>query len=379
MNNNLTESFSLKHEANSTCKLTSDILSPKNTQVVSEIKSPTQFDEKIDTINKEDNAISSILPLELLSNTQIVETGIYKDLLDIKKIPDFPETIFIEEKKIRDRSESLTTQFANILNLSFLDDISSTLTKEKNNEDITQVDRFFITDLSSQNIIRDDEIICQDEAPILQHKLSLSSSNLQSYIPFKDIFNVISVLDWDNSLFPTMGYTQMIHTTGGAHVDEKFQTVVKKILETAISLGKVFIITNAQKQWIDICVNDYMPCLKPLMKNIEVISACDENNVEFPDNPIMWKKNTFINHINELTFNSKNIICLNDEKLEQTIFKDIMKSNDVLQNINLKLINITKTNSIIELYKQLELILNCYEYISKYDGFIDFDVGIKNI
>jgi hypothetical protein len=27
----------------------------------------------------------------------------------------------------------------------------------------------------------------------------------------------------------------------------------------------------------------------------------------------------------------------------------------------------------------LELILNCYEYISKYDGFIDFDVGIKNI
>jgi hypothetical protein len=344
------------------------------------VTSPSRLIEHVKQIALESSVC--ILPLELLNNKKDSSCS-SKDLLNLDDIPDFSFFNNKEEENVPIKNNMFEDIFrspvADIIPLFLIDDGKpvtprtnfnlTTITEEGKHISNENKGRFSVT-----------EIVMVEDPPIQRRKISLSSSSIiESYIPFKDIYQVISILDWDNSLFPTMGYTQMISTTGGAHIDDKFQTVVKKILQIAISLGKVFIITNAKKQWIDICVNEYMPCLKSLMPSIDVISACDENITEFPDNPGVWKKNTFINHLNDLTFNSKNILCLNDEKIEQTIFKDIMKSTESLQNINLKLINITKTSSIIELYKQLELVLNCYEAISRYDGFLDFDVGIKNV
>ena len=116
--------------------------------------------------------------------------------------------------------------------------------------------------------------------------------------------------DWDDTLM----YTTALLNNDTLLDKEIFATNVYKLLELSLTMGEVYIVTNATIGWFNICIEEHMTILKPLLDNITIASARDHSEYLYPDDPLMWKINTF----NRICYNSptKNIISFGDSYIE---------------------------------------------------------------
>lgn len=70
---------------------------------------------------------------------------------------------------------------------------------------------------------------------------------------------------------------------------ENLQSVVCNILEKSLNNGRVILITNAVKNWVDYSSNKWLPKTVELLKKVEIISARQKFESKFPRNVQMWK------------------------------------------------------------------------------------------
>ena len=182
--------------------------------------------------------------------------------------------------------------------------------------------------------------------------------------------NSLIIFDWDDTLLCTSYLIRNGLNDENIQLSlkdkdkiSKLEISVYKLLSTALEKGDVFIITNANSGWVEYSAQKYYPSILNLLKNIKIISAREEYEYYFPDDPRMWKIQSFLNIQRMLNLNLvTNIICLGDSFIEIEAGKILgSKFNQAF----VKTVKFREFPKPDELNKQLNLVLNQFNFIYK--------------
>ena len=124
------------------------------------------------------------------------------------------------------------------------------------------------------------------------------------------------IFDWDDTLMCT---SVILKNVGYNFVEmEELEQNIINVLLISITLGKVYIITNAEYLWIIYCIDTYFLKLKEscVLDLVTIISARDLYHIKYPDNPLIWKICTFDTVCRE-TF-TNNVIAFGDAPNDRT-------------------------------------------------------------
>lgn len=142
--------------------------------------------------------------------------------------------------------------------------------------------------------------------------------------------DTLLIFDWDDTLCPSFWIRHHGMTLQDPFVDECFRVqlnslaiVVQEVLDLALSLGEVIIITNAEHGWIDRSVEQWMPTLSDTVRKFTRISARSVWEPKGVTSPCSWKSNQFHESIlhfkdNRLNkFDAKSVISIGDSPHER--------------------------------------------------------------
>lgn len=324
-------SENLNNEENSYDNLSeTDFSSSKSQeQVFNKLSSEEAFNNIDDFNNNTPNE-------EELENNKRIENKLTKDI----------KSIFIEQKNSRestsDSHESSTLSLSNI-NRSSVASSTETVDYElvfcRNGEDLR---KSYIAKLISKNVWNPNDK--------------------------EKIHNSIFIFDWDDTLLPT----SFLSPGGVFDIDfrlsksdnEKLSLIEKEvtnILNNAINKGEVYIITNADKGWVEFSASKFYPSIMGLLSKIKIISARDEYEKKFPGETEKWKIEAFLNlqkHINPNLVT--NLLCFGDSIFEIKAGK-ILASK--FREAFIKTIKFKEAPKLDDILKQLTLVTKKFDYI----------------
>jgi hypothetical protein len=184
--------------------------------------------------------------------------------------------------------------------------------------------------------------------------------------------NTIFIFDWDDTLFftthinPSENNTFFYESQSEKKFMNRIEFYVSEILNKALSKGEVFIITNSGDGWVHACAQFYYPNLIPILEKINIISARDLYQKEYPNDPTTWKIKAFNDLKKRFNFEKcivSNIICIGDNNCEIIAAQ---KLGEEFKNCLVKTIKFREKPNLKELIKQIilinEQILRVYNY-----------------
>lgn len=145
--------------------------------------------------------------------------------------------------------------------------------------------------------------------------------------PKKRDYNSIVLFDWDDTLFCSSYLTKkkiLLNRKGMEDLGPKFMEKIKKvelnvmkILKMSIEYGDTYIITNATKYWVEFSCSLIYPNVLGYLSKVTIISARDNYEKLYPNQPKKWKLQTFIDLAQKYDKNTvTNIICIGDSEGE---------------------------------------------------------------
>lgn len=155
------------------------------------------------------------------------------------------------------------------------------------------------------------------------HGSSKSSISRQIIPAVNDNKETIVIIDWDDTLFPTSWVTR---NNISVHEDikteykiffMKLDVIIYKFITQLMHYGKVFIITNAMGEWINL-TKKLLPNTTTIFKWVKVISARDLYANKYPDDIDAWKQLCFQKVARKYMSKKKinNIISIGDAEYE---------------------------------------------------------------
>ena len=124
----------------------------------------------------------------------------------------------------------------------------------------------------------------------------------------------------------------------------------------------------------------FLPGVVPLLNRINILSARSTFESRFPDSPQQWKYHAFTESIhNMLPLHGKrraerNIMSFGDSHVEREAVQAVTKDTpDTLT----KSIKFVERPSLEQLWRQLELVTNCFKDIVNHDGDLDLMLTIS--
>ena len=197
---------------------------------------------------------------------------------------------------------------------------------------------------------------------------SLVSKNIwKPNIPAKKS-NSIFIFDWDDTLLPT----SFLSPGGIFNIDlqltrsdrEKLKKIEKEVfnlLNSSISKGDVYIITNADKGWVEFSINKIYPSLLTIIPKIKIISAREKYGHIFPGNFQKWKIEAFLELLTNFNLNLiTNLICVGDSFFEIEAGK-ILASK--FREAFIKTIKFKETPKLNDLLKELTIVNTKFNFI----------------
>jgi len=178
----------------------------------------------------------------------------------------------------------------------------------------------------------------------------------------------VIIFDWDDTLLCTSflnptGYVdtrKSLSTAAKQHLT-KLEESVEKVLRIATSLGKTYIITNAQEGWVEYSSKMYMPKVFEAIKDIKVISARDRYEKYFPTEVNQWKIQAFMLTEEDLVESAiTNLVVLGDSTIEMEAAAHLAKR---FSAACIKTIKFKEVPTPEELNKQLKLVISKLEEI----------------
>lgn len=165
------------------------------------------------------------------------------------------------------------------------------------------------------------------------------------------------IFDWDDTLMYTThllrATPQMVISVATRRALQQIEKTAFSLLETASRLGNTFIVTNAQKGWVEQCVDWHMPSFKQLIKKVPVISARTEYEADFPD-ARQWKNRAFLElgkHLDPLVIT--NLVAVGDSNFEM---EAVQLLGQQFPNSFIKTVKLKERPSPDELMKELDLL-----------------------
>ena len=163
-------------------------------------------------------------------------------------------------------------------------------------------------------------------------------------------YNSIIIFDWDDTLLPTsflvskgIFESDIEYTKYEKQKLIELEDLILQLLTLAVDKGDVYIITNADKGWVEYSSRIFYPSLSNILKKIKIISAKSKFQDKYPDDSRLWKINTFIDLTNDINVRKiTNIICSGDSLFEIEAAKILgSKFSEAL----LRLLNLKKTQN----------------------------------
>lgn len=325
-------SENLNNEENSYDNLSeTDFSSSKSQEQVINKLSAEEIYNNIDDINNNNSNEE-----EELENNKRIENKLTKDI----------KSIFIEQKNSRestsDSHESSTLSLSNINRSSVA---------------------------SSTETVDYELVFCRNGEDLRKSYIAkLISTNVWNPNDKEKIHNSIFIFDWDDTLLPT----SFLSPGGVFDIDfrlsksdnEKLSLIEKEvtnILNNAINKGEVYIITNADKGWVEFSASKFYPSIMGLLSKIKIISARDEYEKKFPGETEKWKIEAFLNlqkHINPNLVT--NLLCFGDSIFEIKAGK-ILASK--FREAFIKTIKFKEAPKLDDILKQLTLVTKKFDYI----------------
>jgi hypothetical protein len=190
--------------------------------------------------------------------------------------------------------------------------------------------------------------------------------------------------DWDDTCFPSTfltnkGFRLDSHPDTYAHFVEalrELETCVGEMLRLAMQCGTVVIVTNAERGWVELSSQKYVPGLVPILSQIHIISARSTFESTFPDSPLKWKFYAFQQNLLALfamTDTRKNIISMGDSHVEREAIRAVARGSP---NTVCKSVKFAERPSLGQLRRQIELVTNCFQYILDHDGDLDLQLTV---
>lgn len=188
----------------------------------------------------------------------------------------------------------------------------------------------------------------------------------------------ITILDWDDTLFPTSWIDKAISNPYLYQDLQKIEQIVYKLFEKILDYCSIFyIVTNADSGWIEYSSSKYMPLVFNFLllhqENVKIISARSNNSIMFPDQDYVWKLIEINNILSVLSQDSsliyldKQIISIGDSYIEKLATKEVASE----YNLKVKTIKLLEQPSCKQLQQELELLYNNYDVIIREMNNID--------
>jgi len=177
----------------------------------------------------------------------------------------------------------------------------------------------------------------------------------------------VIIFDWDDTLLCT---SYIINSNGSSFDDvarplqRQLDTIESNaigLLEVALKLGQVFIITNARNGWVEYSAMKYLPGLVPVLEKVTVISARHRYEGAFPGEYHQWKIHAFLEV--QQTLNNQiitNLISVGDSVIEMEAVHVMGKE---FEQALVKTVKFRDNPFPDELARQLELVRETFESI----------------
>lgn len=186
---------------------------------------------------------------------------------------------------------------------------------------------------------------------------------------YKPPRQTVTIFDWDDTILCTT-YLEHRKDANPDLIDaikEKLQHIEApaiSLFEQAKTLSSaVYIVTNASPGWVENSCRQYFPKLVEILKGIQIVSARDEYERQYPGDAVAWKTQAFLDIRTQLCFDlngALNIIVLGDSHAEMMAAEAMGRD---LDETFLKTVKFVETPSLAELQKQVELVEQKFDKI----------------
>jgi len=154
---------------------------------------------------------------------------------------------------------------------------------------------------------------------------------------------------------------------------------VVALLERAMTLGTVLIVTNAETGWVELSARRFMPGVVAVLDQLRVVSARSSYEDQSQD-PADWKIQAFTHELGRakqghvLDGTALNVISLGDSVHER---KAVHKVTSALNNCLCKSVKFVERPSVEQLKRQVDLVRTCLGDVISHRGGLDLMLTIS--
>jgi len=193
--------------------------------------------------------------------------------------------------------------------------------------------------------------------------------------------DTILIFDWDDTVLPsTWIQEQGLRLDDESVPTEDQQARLRLMAESAMNTlriakrhGKVVLVTNAERGWIELSCQKFMPVLYPSLENVKILSA--RSTYEHPGvtSPFEWKYLAFESEINKFydmypPDRMKNVVSFGDSAHER---EALIRVTENMPSCRTKSLKFVERPELEQLLKEHELIGDCIRHVVNFDGNLD--------
>jgi len=194
----------------------------------------------------------------------------------------------------------------------------------------------------------------------------------------------VLIFDWDDTVLPsTWVQCQGLRLDQGSELSAwqreqlvEVATVAAETLRRAKECGTVVLVTNAERGWIELSCQKFMPTLMPSLENVKIMSARTTYESEHNASPLDWKLRAFEDEIRRVYGSAtlvdlerrKNVLSLGDSVHER---EALLRATALLPSCRAKSLKFVERPDIAQICKQHSLVASCFDRIVHHDGNLD--------
>jgi len=202
-----------------------------------------------------------------------------------------------------------------------------------------------------------------------------------------EVAETLFIFDWDDTVLPSswvnrQGLRLDAASTVTAEQHEVLAQVAAeaaKTLRAARQHGTVVLVTNAERGWIELSCQKFLPTLMPLLESVKLVSARTTFQGAKCKSPLDWKLCAFDKEINNFFGEDtlldpsmrKNVFSLGDSIHER---EALLRATSSLPNCRSKSLKFVERPDYSQICKQHELINSCFDKLVHHDGNLDMCV-----
>jgi len=192
-------------------------------------------------------------------------------------------------------------------------------------------------------------------------------------------------LDWDDTLLCSSVLSgqgiKLDSCMDGFHdlkqqLDE-LSTSIINVINIARTYGEVHIVTNGETGWVELSAQKFVPRVVPYLEQMRVMSARSTFESLHPDSPMKWKYHAFHESLETFYGNDhviRNVLSFGDSHAEREAIRAVTRDRP---HFRTKSIKFAERPSIEQLQRQLELVGNCFQYISTHEEDLDLCMSLS--